>query len=843
LTWRSLLLIVLLAGAAFAADDPAPLELSRPARTWEFLPAVGTRAGLFGNETGNLEAWVYPLKILRNFHLNFLIDGQSLPAESLARTLTVNPESSTIVYSNNTFSVRETLFVPVHEQGAIIRLEVSTAEPLEIEASFERDFQLEWPAALGGTFLYWEPGLHAFHLGEEQKKYVALIGSPSATQSRLEYETNYSASKQNSFRLGVTAKGADTKTITIAASTQGEADAEQTYRKLERNYSDLLRESSDYYRKYLQRTVQLELPDIQLQQAYDWSRVSMLQGLVTNPDLGTGLIAGYRTSFDSQRPGFAWFFGRDSMWTSLALDAAGDFATTRTALEFLAKFQRADGKIPHEISQAANLVPWFDNFPYGYASADATPLFLTTANDYVMHSGDVGFINEKWDNLWRAYQFLHSTYDQQGLPQNFGFGHGWIEGGPLLPVKGELYQAGVGAEALRSLANLAKLAGKTEIGSQLNEEFVVHKALLNQAFWSAENNYFAYAVDAQSRRLDVPSVLTTVPMWFGLTDDDKSQKTIDQLSGSDHQADWGMRIISSQDANYNPGGYHFGSVWPLFTGWASVGEYRYHRAQPAYANLRANALLALDGSLGHATEVLSGDYYQPLSTSSPHQIWSAAMVVNPILRGMLGLDVDAVAHHVTFRPHVPADWNFFRVRNLRVGTVVLDLTYRKTEDGIALEIQRAGTGECSVSFAPALSPRATIVRVSLDNRAVSAQLEPHGIDQHALIQFPVNRASSTLTIRTRNDFGYSIDSRLPALGSASQGLRVLTESWQAESLTLSLSGVPGHSYDLNLWNAGQVSSVDGGTLTSSKIKVTFPPGSSDSYIQQGVTLHFKPGPH
>src|SRR3984885_8425815 len=70
------------------------------------------------------------------------------------------------------------------------------------------------------------------------------------------------------------------------------------------------------------------------------------------------------------------------------------------------------------------------------------------------------------------------------------------------------------------------------------------------------------------------------------------------------------------------GGYHYGSVWPLFTGWASVGEYRYHREFPAYSNLRANALLALDGSLGHVTEVLSGDYYQPLSTSSPHQIWS-----------------------------------------------------------------------------------------------------------------------------------------------------------------------------------------------------------------------------
>jgi glycogen debranching enzyme len=832
----SIFIIVLLPCSAFASDSQPPLELSRPVRSWEFLPEVGTRAGLFGNETGNLEALVYPLKILRNFRLNFLIDGQSIPAESLSRTLIVHPESSTIVYSDNTFSVRETLFVPVREQGAIIHFEVNTAEPLEIEAVFERDFQLEWPAALGGTFLYWEPALHAFHLGEETKKFVALVGSPSAAQERLEYETNYSASNKNSFRLGVTPRGTDTKTITIAASTQGQADAEKIYRRLENSYSDLLQESSDYYQKYLERTVQLELPDSQLQQAYDWSRVSILQGLVTNPDLGTGLIAGYRTSFDSQRPGFAWFFGRDSMWSSLALDASGDFATTKTALEFLAKFQRADGKVPHEISQAANLVPWFDNFPYGFASADATPLFIITANDYVTHSGDVAFINEKWDNLWRAYQFLRSTYDQQGLPQNFGFGHGWIEGGPLLPVKSELYQAGVGAEALRSLANLAKLAGKIDISSQLDQEFTAHKAALNQ-FWSAEKNYFAYAVDANSQRLDVPSVLTTVPMWFGLTDDDKSQRTIDELSHAGHQADWGMRIISSHDSNYNPGGYHFGSVWPLFTGWASVGEYKYHRVQSAYANLRANSLLALDGSPGHATEVLSGDYYQPLSTSSPHQIWSAAMVVSPALRGLLGLEVNAVAHNLTFTPHVPADWTFFRIRNVRVGDVVLDLTYRKTEDGITLEVQRTGSGDCTINFAPALSPRARVVRTTLDGHTVANHLEPHGIDQHAVIQIPVNQAS-TVQIRTRNDFGYSIESQLPALGSPSEGMRVISESWSKNTLTLNVEGVTGNQYAVNLWNPAQISSVDGGTLTKGKLVVSFPPASSNAYTSQKITLHF-----
>ena len=76
-----------------------PLELSRPVRSWEFLCAVGTRAGLFGNEAGRMEAWVYPLKLLRDFRLQFHTEGRVLPAETLARTVITRPESSTIVYT------------------------------------------------------------------------------------------------------------------------------------------------------------------------------------------------------------------------------------------------------------------------------------------------------------------------------------------------------------------------------------------------------------------------------------------------------------------------------------------------------------------------------------------------------------------------------------------------------------------------------------------------------------------------------------------------------------------------------------------------------------------------
>src|SRR5436190_11621513 len=340
-----------------------------------------------------------------------------------------------------------------------------------MEAAFHRDFQLEWPAALGATYLDWTAAQHAFYFGEEQRKFSALVGSPTATEPHAEFQTNYSESQESSFRLGPTARGKDRKLIVIAGSLEGRAAAEKTYAHLTTDCAALWKESAEYYRGYLEETVSVELPDAQIQEAYDWSRVSVLQGMVNNPYLGTGLVAGYRTSGESQRPGFAWFFGRDSMWTSLALDADGDFASTRTALEFISKYQRADGKIPHEISQGAGFVDWFKAYPYAYASADATPLYIIVVNDYVAESGEINFARQKWDSLWKAYQFLRSTYDAQGLPQNFGIGHGWVEGGPLLPVKTELYQSGLGAQALSALSNLARLVGKDDVSKQLADDF------------------------------------------------------------------------------------------------------------------------------------------------------------------------------------------------------------------------------------------------------------------------------------------------------------------------------------------------------------------------------------
>ncbi len=322
-------------------------------------------------------------------------------------------------------------------------------------------------------------------------------------------------------------------------------------------------------------------------------------------------------------------------------------------------------------------------------------------------SGDLAFAQEKWDNVWRAYQFLRSTYDAQGFAQNFGVGHGWVEGGPLLPVKNEYYQAGLGVEALHALSNLARLVGKDDVSKAARFRIRSQQTRCSiRPSGRPSRKSYAFALDKSNQRVDEPSCADNRShvVWFGRC----------RSCRRHHHRNSPLKIIRPTGACAS-----FPSTRKSTTARAITmarsgrssrdgprsAEYRYHRAFPAYSNLRSNALLATDGALGHFTEVLSGDYYQSFATSSPHQIWSAAMVISPILRGMFGLQTDAEKHQITLAPHVPADWTSFAIRNVHVARSVWTSNIARRRQHRARGSSAPASGDCWVDFSPAFSLR------------------------------------------------------------------------------------------------------------------------------------------
>lgn len=795
---RTLLLL-----AAFAPLFAAGLEISRPARPWEFLDATGPRAAFFGTEDGTLEAYVYPMKIFKDLRFRFRVGDRVIPGESIVRTMRSRPGSYTLTYAGDEFQVEETIAASMTEPGLVLHLAVRSYAPVTIEGEFTRDFQLMWPASIGTGYSQWNDELHAYVFGADGHPYAAVLGGSNLTPETVESATNR-------FTLG-SINGRGERRLALAGSIKSRDEAVAAWRRLIAEPVRVADEAERFYSQYLSRTVSLEVPEAGIQEMYDWSRISVAKGMIDNPLLGRGLVAGYGLSRGAYRPGFAWFFGRDSFWTSFALTAEGDYENARTAIEFIANFQREDGKIPHEIAQTASLVPWFKEYPYGYASADATPLFVIAVADYVAASGDVAFARRQWPRLNKAFDFMRSTFGAGGFPKNFGVGHGWVEGGPLLPIQTELYQAACYVAAVRAMAKLARLTGENDRAAALEREFESKKHALDDLFWITGSGTYAFALDNAGKPVDQPGVLATVPMWFGLLDPAKSRRMIETLAHEAHAADWGMRIIASSSPMFSPAGYHFGSVWPLFTGWASVGEYRYHMAEPAYENLVANAYMAHDGAGGNTTEVLSGATYTPLSTASPHQIWSAAMVISPILRGMLGLAVEGDS--VTFAPHLPLSWDRVAVKNLHG----LDITFTRSATRDELTVMNSRQTPIHLDFAPAYAPPVTLKRTGW-------QIERTDSDWHPHIPLTINPGKNSLVLEHSESFVYTVPWDPPRLGEPSKNLKVISERWLPDSLELHVSGLPGRRYRIEL--------TDG-----REIPVNIP-GEAGAYRDQTVRIPF-----
>lgn len=888
-----LLLIVfsLIAPLPLKAQTPAALapkfeqrksgpELERRTQLGSFFDVVGRKSAVFGYENRALEAWVYPLKILDDFKLSFQLRGYPLEINGadVEASINVRPEATTFTYSHAAFTVRQIIFAPIEEQGVVMLLDVRSVLPLTVTCSFRPKLRLMWPAGLMTAYVGWDEKSHAYTIGEETNRFVGMIGSPTARDTSLMPYQEEPRDLPNHFVIEASPEAMESYyiPIIIAGSTEGREKAKATYDKLLGDARSLYERNVTHYERLLSRTTGVTTPDERLNTAFDWAKVGIDKGIATNPMLGTGLLAGFRTSGESERPGFAWFFGRDALWTALAINSYGDFAATRMALDFLKKVQREDGKIAHEISQSAALIAWFKDYPYAWASADATPLYVIAHADYWRASGDLSFIKQNWDSIVRAYRFSAQTdTDGNGLIENINFGHGWVEGGALYPPREEIYLQGLWVEALKSLAELADATGDKTIAANARTASDRARAVIEKTYWMADRGFYAFATNLprtspraaepgpnrdlrqsrmealdRARLIDEDTVLPAVPLWWGTLDESRAQSEIDHLGGGAMATDWGARIISNRSQLYDPLSYHYGSVWPLFTGWAAMGAYRYGRPHVGYQALMANALLTYGGALGFVTELLSGDFNSAFGRSSHHQIWSEAMVVTPTVRGLLGIEVRDGGKVLSFAPQLPANWDRVAARTVNAGDASYDLALERGEGRETVSVIRRDQdtvgnrgvrgGAARIIIAPAFPPDAQVRSVTVNGRRAKFEMKREGDIQRAIVRVDGETARNEIVYSYDEGTEVYVELEAPRPGASNQGLRVLRSSADAKGLHLVLEGLGGRSYQLGarsrhrLGEAGGVKIIESANRDT-KLLVSFE-GASDAYVRRELTI-------
>ncbi|MBV8631242.1 MAG: hypothetical protein JOZ83_09985 [Silvibacterium sp.] len=828
------LLFFALAAPAFAQSSLAPLPaipefplypptqpvISRDVNPLHPFSVVGPRGTILGSQDGSYEAWMFPWKLLTNMRISAEMKDYPVPIDVnlQAAAIDVRPGSTTITFSHANFTVREIITAPRNAPdgaGAIIFYQIEAVRPMDLTFSFTPVMVRMWPApSAGPPSPEWvktgnSSGFYILHLNFPD--HAAGVAMPTAEPGIMQPYQELARVYPLQFVLHFD-PARDSHTLFPLLLTKGNTMATasrdglyQQLSALDRSARSLYEDQQKYENDFLSTSLSIDTPDQQLNDAFKWSEVSIDQLRVqTIPAHDEeALTAGFVGSGDSARPGFGWFFGRDALWTLYAVNSYGDYNVTRREIEFLIKRQRDDGKIMHEWSQTASLVDW-KSLPYEYAAADATLLFPMALSDYLKISGDQAFINTHWPSIARAWNFI-TTHDSDGdgIYDN-SQGTGWVESWvPSMPHQ-EIYMAALDEQASLAFANLAGATGHPDLARAAETRAAHIRAQIEKEYFHSD--FYSFSWNANNTTDDTATIFPSVAWWDGDYSPDHSQAMLSRWASAEFSTDWGTRIVSDRTSFYDPISYHQGSVWPLYTGWVSLAEYRAGRSLSGYAHLRQNADLIFAQDLGNATELLSGQFFQPLGRSTAHQLWSAAMIITPILRGVFGLEWNAAANELTLIPSLPAEWDHATLSNIPVG-----------QQRVGVEIKRDnGT----------LSIRATGLAASqihLVSRGPGTKLT------NGTFEIPLPAVEAGIT------------QDLPEPGSSTQQMKVLDQQSKANSLTLRLAAPAGTTQTLWLRiNRKQASlrsngvSIPNTDMPLQKLQIEFPTGAD--YVEKEVSF-------
>jgi len=769
---------------------------------------VGERGVILGQQDGEFEAWVLPIKLLSHLTIEARIQGYSVPIDvnQQAAEIEVRPDRTVITYSHIGFTVRQIMFSPnagVAGTGPLVLFEFDCLHPTDFTLRFTPELRWMWPERNEGVpGAEWVGGAGTaggsgapndsssslasgyYILHSDYPDLAGAVAIPGATPGILapyqerpqvypvEFNLHIDPARDRGrlfpllMAVGTTPPAATNAALgaTLAGLNAGVAASYAAHAK---TYADLIAHSTS-----------IETPDKALNEAFQWAEVSIeqLRTRVQGTD-ETALVAGYYASGDSARPGFGWFFGRDALYTLYAVNGYGDFALSKAELEFLIHRQRADGKIMHEYSQTAAAIDW-KAFPYMYAAADSTPLFLLAVADYVKASGDVAFLTANREAIEKAWAFetdpAHDT-DHDGIYDN-SQGTGWVESWPGGMPHQEIYLALLDQQASGAMAGIEDALKDGEKAAAAKKRADAIAKTIESEYYDSAKECYAFSRNADGSLDRTSTVYPALAWWNPETTSGSSmlahpEGCLRQFAAHTLNTDWGLRDVSSDEKIYDGMSYHQGSVWPLFTGWAALAEYRANQPLAGYQMLMENANLTRAQDLGADTELLSGDFFVPFGRSTSHQLWSSAMVITPTLRGLFGISIDAQSKTITVNPHLPAQWEDARIDNLQLPGGTTSLQFSRTGNFLAVTFSDWNL--------PGWRLRSDLVTASIRNDPTSRN--------GTMLAVPV----PDVEIRTPA-------SEPPLAGSRNASFRIISEEVSSHQIKLTVEGLGGSRADLTV---------------------------------------------
>ena len=242
------------------------LAIRRHVEAAKPFTVAGTRGIVVGQQDGQFEAWVLPVKLLSHFSIEANVEGYTVPIDvnQAASEIEVYPDHTIITYSHIAFTVRQIMFAPDDAEdgtGAVVLFQIDSIRPVDFTFRFTPEMRPMWPErSEGDPVAEWvkrgASGFYVLHTdypgpGRRRRharraaRHPGPLSGEAARSIRCELKLHYDPKRDGDryFPL-LMAEGTTTATATtnalLAKLTALDTNLRQTYEAHAARYAQML---------------------------------------------------------------------------------------------------------------------------------------------------------------------------------------------------------------------------------------------------------------------------------------------------------------------------------------------------------------------------------------------------------------------------------------------------------------------------------------------------------------------------------------------------------------------------------------------------------------------------
>jgi hypothetical protein len=518
-----------------------------------------------------------------------------------------------------------------------------------------------------------------------------------------------------SFQVNLKGKSSTTVWFAIAGSNVDKSEASGALTMGLASPDELLREKISGRQQVLAQS-QIEVPDADIQAAFDWGKLNLADMQRTVRDMmvrdtmegtvyPTPLTPSFPvlSGFGAGYPDYPWFFGTDSAYSTFSLSAIGQWQEAKNHLATIRQVsQLVNGptnKVLHEIVTDGSIY-FGTNAQNG--DVNETAEFATATATLWRWSGDNSVRDDNYDFIKTGLTYITTKLVTASLNPD-----GWPEGAGMVEAIGMgALKLDVAVYTIRALNDLAEMADSKGDSATRDWAAMKAKALTDkftQDWWIQSKGLFADSLAlSQMVPTDPKATLGTSSgytqlqqlFWINATPMETSFASVPDASMAFPQLEsspfTGTTGFFQQGMK---GGFQASAV---NTGVMAIAEANYGRMDQSlrYVQFVANELdVEQPGALPELFDSPDYTYFSggnPFGGAMVMQAWSSYGIHWPLVELYLGIKPDAPAKTLSVVPDLPGSWRELSIDKLHVGS-----------DQIAVSVRRAGINYITTVSAPA----------------------------------------------------------------------------------------------------------------------------------------------